>query len=773
MSAANDRPEPGMMPTGAPAENTGTVDDPRVLQAVREYQSALEAGQPLQRQEFLLRHREIATALAECLDALEFVHAAAPRLDEPGHDRSPQTLPVDSTVPLGDFRILREIGRGGMGIVYEAEQLSLGRRIALKVLPFAAALDPKHLQRFQREARAAAHLHHTNIVSVYSVGCERGVYYYAMQFIEGQSLAEVIHQRRQLFGRDAQRAADPDATTPFLTPAAPDADTTVRPQAALSTIPTGAGLAFFRTVAHLGVQAAEALEHAHEQGIIHRDVKPANLLVDVRGHLWVTDFGLAQMQADGGLTMTGDVVGTLRYMSPEQAQGKSASLDQRTDIYSLGATLYELLALRPAFDAEDRHELLRQIAFSEPPPLRRHNRAVPTDLETIVLKAMAQGPEQRYASAQELAADLRRFLENKPIRARRPTLVDWAAKWSRRRWQVVVAAGVLLLLAVAGLAVSNVLIMREQARTQAALDRAESNFNRAHQVLDFFTRIGVDELADKPELRRKMLEASLAYYEDFIDQRQDDPSSQAELAATHLRLASILDLIGSKTEALASLDKAERIQEKLFRDNPNSPELQRSLSAIYSGLGWLRDGGRFQLLAQEPVQKELKLSLDQVSALAKLAEQGNEVFRASRNLSQEQRHAQVEELSAREKKALAVILEPGQARRLQQLVWQQRGFRAVADADVADALGLSDEQKQKIRALQQEAKFRRPPGRPGEFRPERGKSFEELAKNIRDVLTAEQLAKWKEMLGEPFQGVLRHGYPGGEGFIKPWNAKKP
>jgi hypothetical protein len=354
--------------------------------------------------------------------------------------------------------------------------------------------------------------------------------------------------------------------------------------------------------------------------------------------------------------------------------------------------------------------------------------------------------------------------------------VDWAAKWSRRRWQVVVAAGVLLLLAVAGLAVSNVLIMQEQARTQAALDRAESNFNRAHQVLDFFTNIGVEELANKPEmqgLRRKMLEASLAYYEDFIDQRQDDPSSQAELAATHLRLATILEQIGSRTEAEAALEKAKRIQEKLLRENPNSPELQKSLSAIYSRQRWMRDGGRFQLLAQEPVQKELKLSLDQVSAIAKLAEQSSEVFRTHHNLSPEAMRAQFEGLSAREKKALAEILEPGQARRLQQLVWQQRGLRAAGDADVADALGLSDEQKQKIRALQQEAKFRRPPGRPGEFRPERGKSFEELAKNIRDVLTAEQLAKWKEMIGEPFQGVLRHGYPGGEGLNKPWNPKKP
>ena len=182
-------------------------------------------------------------------------------------------------------------------------------------------------------------------------------------------------------------------------------------------------------MARLGLEAAEALEHAHQEGIIHRDIKPANLMVDAKGNLWVTDFGLARLQSDSGLTISGDLLGTLRYMSPEQALGKRVLIDGRTDIYSLGVTLYELVTLQPAFDGRDRQELLRQIAEEEPRPPRKLNGSIPRELETIVLKAMTKEPESRYATAQELADDLRRFLEHKPIRARRPSVWEHVAKW--------------------------------------------------------------------------------------------------------------------------------------------------------------------------------------------------------------------------------------------------------------------------------------------------------------------------------------------------------
>jgi WD40 repeat protein/serine/threonine protein kinase len=385
--------------------------------------------------------------------------------DEAGHNGSGV---------LGDFRILREIGRGGMGVVYEAEQISLKRRVALKVLPFAAMLDPRHLQRFRNEAQAAAQLHHTNIVPVFAVGSERNVYYYAMQYIEGQTLDAMIGglRRRLTSASMGKRTPEksPDRLTPqsvarpkktpglgtsdVLTvvcpaPAAPQsavpchlqaetATTNVADRA--STSPGKFPREYFQTVADFGVQAAEALDYAHEHGIVHRDIKPSNLILDEEGNLWVTDFGLARIESDSNLTMTGDVLGTLRYMSPEQALAKRPLLDHRTDVYSLGATLYELLVLQPAFPETDRRELLRQIADEDPPHPRSLNKAIPVELEIIVAKAMAKDADDRYATAKDFAADLHRYLEQKPITARPPTLADRTFKWVRRHTIAVVAA---------------------------------------------------------------------------------------------------------------------------------------------------------------------------------------------------------------------------------------------------------------------------------------------------------------------------------------------
>ena len=314
-----------------------------------------------------------------------------------------------------------------MGVVYEAVERSLGRRVALKVLPFAAAIDPRQIARFRVEAQAASHLNHPHIVPVYSVGCQGGVHYYAMQLIDGPTLAGLIAGLRHQAGDE-----DPTPVGPWAIPTLTSPDATPTPAAPAASSwslasSSARDRAFFRETARLGRQAAEALEHAHEQGVLHRDVKPSNLMVDGRGHLWVTDFGLARFQGDASLTAPGDLLGTLRYMSPEQATADHAVVDGRTDVYSLGATLYELMTLRPIFDGSDRQELLRRIAQEEPRRPRAVQPAVPRDLETIVLKAMAKDPAARYATAQDLADDLGRFLDDRPILARRP------ARWSDRR----------------------------------------------------------------------------------------------------------------------------------------------------------------------------------------------------------------------------------------------------------------------------------------------------------------------------------------------------
>jgi serine/threonine protein kinase len=454
--------------------------DAGLAELVEELTARLKAGESIDLNAFLEDRAEYAAALRDLYPALRLLADCSRPASVPPSGDDP---PADEAPPgeLGDFRILREIGRGGMGVVYEAEQISLRRRVALKVLPFAATMDPRGLQRFQNEARAAASLHHTNIVPVFAVGCERGVHYYAMQIIEGRTLARVIEERRHLKQKKSPAPKpDPakgDATVPYApSPALPPADATTAPRAAISTEGTLRDPDYFRLVARLGVQAAEALDHAHQVGVVHRDVKPSNLLIDAAGTIWIMDFGLAQLQTEGTLTLTGDLVGTVRYMSPEQALAKRVPIDHRTDVYSLGATLYELLTLRPVFTGEGRQDLLRQIAFDEPERPRRVNRAIPTELETILLKALEKNPKDRYGTAQEMADDLRRYLEDRPIQARRPSWGKVAAKWARRHRTMVWATAVVLL--VSALVGGSVWIWREQqcfvaqGETEAALSNA-------------------------------------------------------------------------------------------------------------------------------------------------------------------------------------------------------------------------------------------------------------------------------------------------------------
>jgi serine/threonine protein kinase len=471
--------------------------DPGFAALIEEITNKCLAGKRVDWSAYLEAHAPYAAKLRDLLPAMQaLADLGRPALPS---DALPIIPPDCVRGVLGDFRILREIGRGGMGVVYEAEQISLDRRVALKLLPFAGALDAKQLQRFKNEAQTAAHLHHENIVPVYAVGCERGVHYYAMQFVDGQNLATLIQELRRLAGLATSEQPQQSSTAGELagelasgrwaqgrTPSAelPPTDpyqltAEGAKTLAAETVPQAAGCtersvrdpAYFRTMAQLGIQAANGLEHAHELGIVHRDIKPGNLMLDARGHLWMTDFGLARCQNLAELTLTGDLVGTLRYMSPEQALAKRGLVDQRTDIYSLGVTLYELLTLEPAFPGTDRQEFLRQIAFEEPSRPRGRNKAIPADLETIVLKAMEKNPADRYGTAQELADDLERFLKDEPIRARRATLVQRLRKWSRRH-KVVVRSALLMIALVVLLAGSGALwLVHRQGATADAFQQ--------------------------------------------------------------------------------------------------------------------------------------------------------------------------------------------------------------------------------------------------------------------------------------------------------------
>jgi serine/threonine protein kinase len=366
---------------------------------------------------------------------------------------------------LGDFAIVRELGRGGMGVVYEARQVSLNRKVALKVLSGGLGLTSKAVQRFRREAEAAAKLHHTNIVPVYATDEQDGTHFYAMELIDGPSLDHVIRRLRleshtviapggSIRGSDFSTGpADPSPPTPLdvTGPYVASADPPEQPPQPLSSSSLGSGGAYFDTVARLVAEVADALDYARKEGVIHRDIKPSNLLLSPAGRLSVNDFGLARVLEQPGVTLTGEFVGTPAYMSPEQVTAGRVPLDHRTDIYSLGATLYELLTLRPPFCGPQRDQLLAQIVQKEPTPPRKVNKRVPADLETICLKAMEKDPDRRYQTAGALAEDLRRYVDRFAITARRAGPLARLRKWANRN-PVVAAAGVVVLLAVAAAA---------------------------------------------------------------------------------------------------------------------------------------------------------------------------------------------------------------------------------------------------------------------------------------------------------------------------------
>jgi serine/threonine protein kinase len=750
----------------APIESE--IDDPRVVRAAREYLAELEAGRVPDRKAILAAHPNLAHELNECFDGIELAHGAGKALGV-----APAPPQIAGTI--GDFRIVREIGRGGMGVVYEAQQTSLDRRVALKVLPFAAALDAKQLRRFRTEAHAAAQLHHTNIVPVHAVGSDRGVHYYAMQLIEGRPLDAVI--------RELRGDADPviGGTTIDLLGAS-----TAGGPTANSANRSGRGRQHYRLAARLALQVADALAYAHEAGVIHRDIKPGNLIVDSKGTVWVTDFGLAQVSAEVSLTQTGDVFGTIRYMSPEQASGLRVLIDQRTDVYSLGATLYELLTLEPIFAARDRRALLHQVLNEDPKPLRQIDRGIPVELETIVLKAVAKLPADRYASAADMAADLRRFLEDRPITARRPTVLERSRKWIRRHPTGVGAAALLLALTVIGMgtgmallareqdktkdalsreAATNDQLVREQTRTQTALDaekhqaaETDLRFQLARRTADELIRMAEEELSDRPELRslrKRLLERALQYYQEFIELRRSDSSAVAELATTRDRIKQIID-----------------------------------------DLSILEGAGQIALLQENGVLDDLKLTVDQRNALPdfwrRQGERRDQMFHRFRDLTEEERRQFFLEMARADEADLGSILSTTQIKRLDQISNQWKGLSAFRELGIIGALKLSVDQRDQIRALEsgvfapvghqsspplggtaRKDWDRKEQERKDRERREQEKKLRDAVRVIEtEILSMDQLRIWRELIGEPMKGGIpfrprasgdRKGPPGGGG----------
>jgi serine/threonine protein kinase/Tfp pilus assembly protein PilF len=628
---------------------------------VEEFNERFRKGERPSLKEYCDRHPELADDLRELLPAMAQVEQAKDGLAQEVKAAAPAAPALQR---LGDFHILREVGHGGMGVVYEAEQISLGRRVALKVLTDRLMRDDKQKRRFEREAKAAARLHHTNIVPVFGTGEAEGVPYYVMQFIQGMGLDTVVEELARMSPGSGSLAKVPDSPAPvrslsaqrvarsllsgdfpgegaFVEMAATQAHAALEPASsgpALAlhiasdsgrasdtsgtvsavTLPgqnpsadtRGRKLSYWQSVARIGVQVADALEYAHKQGVVHRDVKPSNLLLDLNGTVWITDFGLAKAEGGENLTHTGDILGTLRYMPPEAFDGKA---DARGDVYGLGLTLYELIALRPAFEQRDRNQLVKQVTTAEIEPLGRIRRGVPCDLETIVHKAIDRDPARRYQSAGELLDDLQRFVDDEPIRARRQTLPERYVRWARRHPGIAVLGAVLTAVLVVATAASLIVAARmsalAQSEAQAAADertarqeaeegkareaklreQAEINFGKAMAAVDdYFTHVSENRLLQVPGLkglRKDLLLSALKFYQDFLKDRANDPTVRTGLAGAWLRVGKIRSELGEWKEARPAYEQAFRLYGELLRAKPTDVEIQHGLASCHSGLG--------------------------------------------------------------------------------------------------------------------------------------------------------------------------------------------
>jgi autotransporter-associated beta strand protein len=530
--------------------SNASSEEPLVERLAEEFLERRRAGENPSIEEYCRKYPDLEEQIRSFFPALLLVEDLKPdSKDVTGTFSDERQFQGKKLDRVGDYRIIREVGRGGMGVVYEAEQESLRRRVALKVLPRHSATDEKSLERFQREARAAARMHHTNIVPVFEVGEDEEWVYYAMQLIQGQGLDLVIDDLKRIRSEYSTRNSDPDAPSVRVADAPPahsiaaslvrgrfeqenlaqDAEvedrrsqvgkrqTSETPtsdhrppssdsealRAHAETIQYGSGSTisavlpgqselssaetnrsgYFQSVAHIGLQTARALSYAHARGIIHRDIKPSNLLLDSAGTVWVTDFGLAKT-GDEAMTHTGDILGTIRYMSPERFRGQC---DVRADVYALGLTMYEMLALKPAFSSPDRLKLIDLIASTEAPSPRAKDPRVPRDLETIVFKCIDKDPKRRYQSADELSDDLQRFIDDEPIKARRISVVERFARWARHNRGLAASLSAIALLLVVGFVASAV---------------AAHHFRNQQQTTDVARQDAVDARGKEEELRR-------------------------------------------------------------------------------------------------------------------------------------------------------------------------------------------------------------------------------------------------------------------------------
>ena len=586
-----------------------TERDPLEVLAA-EYMERLRAGQHPNIEDYAARHPALANDIRDLFPTIAGTERLKARQARSSGGRA--TLGPAQPKRLGDYRIIREIGRGGMGVVFEAEQESLGRRVAVKVLPRQALLDQKHLKRFEREARIAANLHHTNIVEVFGVGEQDGFHYYVMQYIDGVGLDAVIPLLAKLVHPASNGPPPTEASTSVVDTENSPAGTAARHLLGDQTNSgSEARLAtqYWQNVAQIGLEAATALEYAHSQAVLHRDIKPANLLLGAEGTVWLADFGLAKAAQSEDVSLSRDIVGTLRYMAPEQFRGQA---DHRSDIYSLGLTLYELLALQPAFEETDQTRLIQRIAQGPPPPPSIANLGIPRDLETVILKAISHDVGQRYPSAAAMAEDLRCFLEDRPIHARRVGPVERLGRWCRRNKMVASLTTLTLFLLLVVAVVATIGYVRTKRALQGeALQRAkaEANASLATEALDriferfsptrmriapqtSLERTGVEtiDVPSSPILTQEaagLLEEMLPFYDRLAQQSGDSAKLRAEAAEANRRVGAIRQRLGQFDQAVQAYRRSVSLYEQMQAGPLAKPMHLSEMAQIENELGRL------------------------------------------------------------------------------------------------------------------------------------------------------------------------------------------
>ena len=486
-------------------------------------------------------------------------------------------------------------------------------------------------RRFEQEALSAAKLHHTNIVPVYGVGTHGETAYFVMQYIDGQPLDGVITELSRIRSgntppgqiptdivagfaastlaselgeiedwEDTNRSQDEQTNITLVEPKKQEREyvtsqstSQVDPSASSSAISISQDGVYWRNVARIGIQVALALDHAHSRKILHRDIKPSNLMFDRAGCIWVTDFGLAKYFESPDLTRTGEVVGTMRYMSPEQLNGTA---DERSDIFALGLTLYELAGLKPAYDATDRNQLLKQVVSATPKPLRSHNRKIPRDLETIIHKCLASEPGKRYQQADEVAHDLERFVEGQPVLARRVGPAERLLKWCRRKPAIASLCAALAVSLIAGFVgvsvqwqrTADALILAKTNLTEAQrqTDLAKEHFQQAREsVSKFFTIVSQQRLLKEPgfqPLRKELLQEALDYHAQFVDRYNDNNQVRFELAQSQFYIAEIEGSLSANPAIVERVEEPIQIFTELMESDPELPELRWWLAKCIS-----------------------------------------------------------------------------------------------------------------------------------------------------------------------------------------------